>query len=164
MLKRLLIVGALFVTTTPACAHDAVVSNLIATYSTPEMKALSESQQREIACTALAVYHESKGQPERGQSAVAHVIQNRVANPKFPNTACGVVFQRWRGRAQFVFINYGPQRLMPRISSAWKTAVRVSIAALHGNSGDPTNGAKFFRNVRVGGRSGMTIGAHIFTK
>lgn len=44
-----------------------------------------------IACVALAVYFEARGEPELGQYAVAEVIVNRMVDPAFPDTACEVV-------------------------------------------------------------------------
>ena len=41
----------------------------------------------------------------KGQAAVAQVILNRVRNPAYPKTICGVVYQNedWRNRCQFSF-------------------------------------------------------------
>ena len=41
----------------------------------------------------------------KGQAAVAQVILNRVRNPAYPNTICGVVYQNddWCNRCQFSF-------------------------------------------------------------
>lgn len=49
--------------------------------------------QRERLCLAQAIYHESRGEPESGQWAVANVILNRVVSKRYPNSICGVVFQ-----------------------------------------------------------------------
>ena len=163
MIKRSLVVSALFVISTPAFAHSNLIENILEKKSTPEISDLDADTRKEVTCTALAVYYESKGQPVRGQSAVAHVIQNRMTSGKFPTTACGVVFQKWRGRHQFSFLNM--RNLMPTIASSWSTAVKVSIDAILKRSVDPTGGAKFFHNPAIAkGRSrGVTIGAHRFT-
>ena len=42
---------------------------------------------------ANAVYFESRGEPVRGQIAVAQVVMNRVFSPFYPNDVCGVVYQ-----------------------------------------------------------------------
>jgi hypothetical protein len=44
-------------------------------------------------CLANAVYFESRGEPVRGQIAVAQVVMNRVFSPFYPKTVCGVVYQ-----------------------------------------------------------------------
>ena len=46
-----------------------------------------------LACLAMAIYFEARGEPTVGQIAVAHVIMNRVESDDFPNTVCGVVTQ-----------------------------------------------------------------------
>jgi spore germination cell wall hydrolase CwlJ-like protein len=59
----------------------------------------------EVACLATAIYFEARGEPERGRIAVAQVVLNRVKNPAYPNTICGVVYQNknFRNRCQFSF-------------------------------------------------------------
>nr|WP_245247747.1 cell wall hydrolase [Tianweitania sediminis] len=59
----------------------------------------------EQKCLAYGIYFEARGEKEKGQAAVAQVILNRVRNPTYPNTICGVVYQNdhWRNRCQFSF-------------------------------------------------------------
>ncbi len=56
---------------------------------------LSEAEHRakEKRCLATAIYHEARGEPVRGQQAVAQVIMNRVRLNYYPNTICGVVYE-----------------------------------------------------------------------
>ncbi len=51
-------------------------------------------ERREIACLALNVYFEARGEPLAGQYAVAEVTMNRVASPHYPDTVCEVVYQK----------------------------------------------------------------------
>ena len=44
-----------------------------------------------LACVALAVYFEARGEPVAGQLAVANVVMNRVESSRYPNTPCEVV-------------------------------------------------------------------------
>jgi len=44
-------------------------------------------------CLAAAIYFEARGEPVRGQIAVAQVVLNRTFSGKYPNTVCGVVYQ-----------------------------------------------------------------------
>ncbi|MFK7901592.1 MAG: cell wall hydrolase [Nitratireductor sp.] len=62
----------------------------------------SKTQQQ---CLAEGIYFEARGEPVAGQAAVSQVILNRVRNPTYPNTICGVVYQNkhWRNRCQFSF-------------------------------------------------------------
>ncbi|WP_404400648.1 cell wall hydrolase [Pelagibacterium halotolerans] len=98
------------VTAVPAQAEEArtLTSELLADYvatsfvPTEERKAQVSAERH---CLAQAVYHESRGEPEEGQWAVASVILNRVESPRYPDTVCGVVFQNaeLRNRCQFSF-------------------------------------------------------------
>lgn len=60
---------------------------------------------KEQTCLANGIYFEARGENETGQAAVAQVILNRVRNPTYPNTICGVVYQNksWKNRCQFSF-------------------------------------------------------------
>jgi len=44
-------------------------------------------------CLAENVYHEARNQPKVGQMAVMSVTLNRVNDPRYPNTICGVTKQ-----------------------------------------------------------------------
>lgn len=59
----------------------------------------------ELKCLATAIYFEARGESEKGQIAVAQVVLNRLKNPAYPNTICGVVYQNKnkRNRCQFSF-------------------------------------------------------------
>lgn len=59
----------------------------------------------EQKCLATAIYFEARGEDARGQAAVAQVVLNRVRNPTYPNSICGVVYQNdnWRNACQFSF-------------------------------------------------------------
>ena len=67
----------------------------------------SEWKTRQRRCLTTAIYFEARGEPLRGQLAVAQVIMNRVRAPGFPDTICGVVFQgtnsKPRNACQFSF-------------------------------------------------------------
>jgi spore germination cell wall hydrolase CwlJ-like protein len=55
-----------------------------------------QDERRTLTCLALNVYHEARGEPEEGQYAVAEVTMNRVASRFYPDTVCGVVYEkRW---------------------------------------------------------------------
>ena len=47
----------------------------------------------ESYCLAENVYHEARNQPKVGQMAVMSVTLNRVNDPRYPNTICGVTKQ-----------------------------------------------------------------------
>ncbi|WP_223385691.1 cell wall hydrolase [Oricola cellulosilytica] len=90
----------------------------------------SDAEQR---CLAEGIYFEARGENVKGQAAVAQVILNRVRNPAFPNTICGVVYQNetWRNRCQFSFACDGKR---DRINSPshWRIAQDVAMAVTAG--------------------------------
>jgi len=65
----------------------------------------SSFSKRQQTCLAQGIYFEARGEPVKGQAAVSQVILNRVRNPHYPNTICGVVYQNkhWYNRCQFSF-------------------------------------------------------------
>lgn len=56
-----------------------------------------------LECLAVAVFFEARDQPIEGQYAVAEVVMNRVMDKRWPDTICGVVFQK----KQFSFTHDG---------------------------------------------------------
>jgi N-acetylmuramoyl-L-alanine amidase len=109
---------------------------------------------RQVTCVALAVYYESRGESVRGQRAVASVVMNRVRSPRFPNSACKVVFQK----GQFAFT--GP-RLQPR-GAQWDSAIRIADEFAASTQAEVPH--LFFHNPSGSRlkRSGLLIGNHVF--
>jgi hypothetical protein len=126
-----------------------------------------ESQQ---SCLARGIYFEARGETVRGQAAVAQVILNRVKNPAYPKTICGVVYQnkKWRNRCQFSFACDGKR---DRIYSTkhYKTAQYVAREVTDGNIwlpevGDATHYHATYVHPRWARKLKKTdrIGRHIF--
>lgn len=88
---------------------------------------------KEQTCLANAVYFEARGESLRGQAAVAQVVLNRVRNPAYPSTICGVVYQNQnlKNRCQFSFACDGKK---DRILSPknYKTAEQIAMAVTAG--------------------------------
>ncbi len=92
-------------------------------------------QLAEENCLARAVYFEARSESELGQLAVAKVILNRVRNPDYPKSICGVVYQGSgsRNSCQFSFACDGlPDDV--KSASSWSSAKRVAQKALAGDS------------------------------
>ena len=116
----------------------------------------------EMQCLAGTVYFESKGESLQGQLAVARVVLARVESSRFPDTICGVVFQR----SQFSFVRGGK---MPRIKTGrqtWRNAVAIAKIAVNDGWKSSVEGALFFhaRHVSPGWRLKRlaSIDNHIF--
>lgn len=81
----------------------------------------------ELACLALAVYFEARNQDFLGQIAVAQVVMERVEDPRYPDTMCGVVFDH----KQFSFYWDGKSDT-PYEEEAWLKARALARAVANG--------------------------------
>ena len=92
-------------------------------------------QLAEENCLARAVYFEARSESELGQLAVAKVILNRVKDPEYPKTICGVVYQGSgrRNSCQFSFACDGlPDDV--KSAAAWANAKRIAQKAIAGDA------------------------------
>jgi hypothetical protein len=124
---------------------------------------------RALDCLTAAIYYEARSQTLDGQRAVAQVVLNRVRDPAFPASVCGVVYQgsnRTTG-CQFSFTCDGSLD-RPREPLAWARASVIAADALGGAVYAPVGSATFYHANYVSPwwASSMTqvatIGAHIF--
>jgi len=86
----------------------------------------------EVSCMANAIYFEARGEPEKGQIAVAQVVLNRLKNPTYPKTICSVVYQNKnvRNRCQFSFACDGiPDRITD--PQAWAESLALARKVLN---------------------------------
>ena len=153
-----------------AGAHAGLLPVLAADKSEIFKKPTDGDLSEELACLALNVYFEARGEPDAGQLAVAHVVMNRVASKRYPDTVCGVVRQGGelrRYRCQFTWWCDGRSDT-PRSLRDWKTSNEVALEVYWGHSKDPTHGAMWYHadyvdpNWRHTFEHSTTIGRHIF--
>jgi len=131
----------------------------------------AEFEDRERRCLATAIYFEARGEPERGQVAVAQVILNRVRSPIFPQTICGVVYQgQMRKGCQFSFACDGNTDT-PKNNDQWELAQDLSKRIMGGDLWLPEVGySTFYHANYVSPRWARSmskidkIGRHIFYK
>jgi spore germination cell wall hydrolase CwlJ-like protein len=101
----------------------------------------------DVACLALNVYFEARGESAAGQTAVAHVTMNRVRSGRYPDTVCEVVTQQARGVCQFSWVCQDGMEARNR--TALERAYRVAVDVLSGRRADPTHGATYFFSRRI---------------
>lgn len=80
-----------------------------------------------------------------GQAAVAHVILNRMADKRWPDTACAVVYQP----VQFTGIRRNTVIPKPSEDTAvedWRSAIETAALSYIGFLSDPTAGALWYYN------------------
>lgn len=93
----------------------------------------ASTRAKQEKCLAEGVYFESRGEPVRGQIAVAQVIVNRAFSGHYPSSVCGVVYQNSHRylACQFTFAcDRHPD--VVRDQAAWKRAVTVAQGTLDG--------------------------------
>jgi len=121
-------------------------------------------------CLAEGIYFEARGESADGQAAVAQVILNRVRNPAYPDTICGVVFQNenMRHHCQFSFACDGKPESISE-AGAWKAAQKIALDVTNGKIwidevGDSTHYHAGYVHPRWGRRmiEKDKLGQHIF--
>jgi spore germination cell wall hydrolase CwlJ-like protein len=122
-----------------------------------------------LYCMTAAVYYEAGSESLDGKRAVAQVVLNRVRDPNYPKSVCGVVFQRgYKNKGcQFSFTCNGDMRRRPYPPS-WAASRDVAEAALAGYVMPTVGRATHYHADYVSPDWGRTlarvttIGAHIF--
>lgn len=133
-------------------------------------KAASEAdRQRAVRCLTQGIYYEAALESTEGQEAVAQVILNRVRDPNYPNTICGVVFEGAERNTgcQFSFTCDGALSQAP-VGWAWERARTVALRSLAGHVATKVGTATHYHADYVHPWWSPTlakitqIGAHIF--
>nr|WP_275448421.1 cell wall hydrolase [Mesorhizobium sp. IRAMC:0171] len=124
----------------------------------------------EQKCLANGIYFEARSESLRGQAAVAQVILNRVRNPAYPKSICGVVYQNddWLNRCQFSFACDGRRKRITEPQN-YKIAQEIGMAVTAGKIFLPEVGSSthyYAAYVSPGWARAMKkmtrIGLHIF--
>lgn len=120
----------------------------------------TSSSSGDIYLLARCVYGEARGEPYKGQVAVAAVILNRTKNSGFPNSIAGVIYQP----GAFSVVADGHINLSPD-----ETALRAARDAMNG--WDPTGGCLYYYNPDKTSNAWMLsrpialrIGDHVFCR
>ena len=132
------------------------LTDLVAAQSQPD------ELSSEMRCLAGAIYFEAKGQTLPGQLAVGRVVVNRTKSGRFPDSYCGVVYQR----SQFSFVRGSAMPAIRTGSRAWHQAVAIAQIADTGSWHSQTEGALYFHAARVSPGWRMTriarVDDHVF--
>jgi hypothetical protein len=93
-----------------------------------------KARAKEEKCLADAVYFEARGEPLRGQMAVAQVVMNRVFSGYYPNSVCGVVYQNANRHlaCQFTFACEGKDLSRIDELDMWEQAKHIAKDMLDG--------------------------------
>ena len=125
---------------------------------------------KQKSCLATGIYFEARGEPARGQAAVAQVILNRVRNPTYPNSICAVVYQN-KHKINACQFSFACDRKRDRVNNRrlWKLANHIAGETIAGRIWLPKVGSsthyhatyvkpKWARRMTKVGK----IGLHIF--
>lgn len=142
----------------PISKQPLIVTEVIVVRPRPET---------EFDCLRKNIYFEAASEGEEGMTAVANVVMNRIHDPDFPKTPCGVVHQY----KQFSW--YGHQ-WMPRLTNhtlpMWRLAGDIAKAALRGILPNNVGQCEYFHATTVQPKWAdekemvIQIGNHIFYK
>ena len=100
---------------------------------------------RELGCMAMNIYHEARGETEKGKLAVAAVTINRVKNKHYPNNVCDVVWQR----KQFSWTDLKPKYHIIKDQDAWVNAVEIAQLFLDGGDWSGVGHATHYHTLAV---------------
>lgn len=117
-------------------------------------------------CLRKALYFEARGESLKGEFAVAEVVLNRVDDPGFPKSVCGVVQASGQGACAFSFYCDGVRDVMSE-PAAIDRAGRIARVMLDGAPRSLTLGATYFHTRYVRPDWGnvvqtASIGGHLF--
>jgi N-acetylmuramoyl-L-alanine amidase len=143
--------------------HNAVrnAGNLV-----PEIQQANTTDQDQMLCMALNIYHEIRGGSARDQWAVAFVTWNRTKRAVFHSkTTCAVVW----APGQFSWTRRPMRTLLPREKASWTESQHKAVLVLAGEKmNDPTNGSTHFNTSLGSWARGLVnkfrIGAHWFAR
>jgi spore germination cell wall hydrolase CwlJ-like protein len=129
---------------------------------------------RNLACLARNVYFEARGEPAAGQYAVAEVTMNRKRSGRYPETVCGVVYQKnWdplRKRYVGAFSWTEFDSVPAPTGEEWLRAWEVAEAVYYGREAPVLQDAMFFHATHIKPdwarrkQALARIGGHVFYK
>ena len=113
----------------------------------------------EVTCLAKTIYFEARGEPVKGQQAVALVTVNRALHPSFPSSICETVYQK----GQYSWTSMG---VKVRDKEAWERAKDIAYHTLNSYDELKSFTALYFHATHVSPnwkkRRIAKIGNHIF--
>jgi N-acetylmuramoyl-L-alanine amidase len=127
-----------------------------------------------LICLARNVYFEARGEPTAGQYAVAEVTMNRRASGRFPDSVCGVVYEkRWdpiRKRYVGAFSWTELETVPIPTDKEWNHAWKVAEAVYYKRQASVLEGALYYHAIHIKPswakekQRVARIGKHIFYK
>ena len=98
------------------------------------------NSETEINCLTKAIFYEARDQSDKGKFAIADVTLNRVENPEFPKSVCGVI----RQPGQFSWRAQGKIRKSPDFQDEWNDAKLIAKKAVEHRNSVVSKGTLYF--------------------
>jgi N-acetylmuramoyl-L-alanine amidase len=134
----------------------------------------NRAERRELTCLALNVYYEARGESLDGMYAVAEVTMNRLMSRRYPQTVCGVVYEKkwdWLRKRRVSAFSWTEFDIVPHPEGEqWKKAREVADAVYHGKKPPVLKGATHYHATyirpswSIGQQPVARIGGHVFYK
>jgi len=126
---------------------------------------------KQFMCLAKNIFFEARNQSDNGKIAVAYVTLNRVNSKYYPNTICGVVWQKH----QFSWTSDGKSDNPDNYNDIgdvieWNKSLLLAYFVMMTYVSDPTLGADHYHAVYVSppwarqSKKTVKVGDHIFYK
>jgi spore germination cell wall hydrolase CwlJ-like protein len=106
---------------------------------------------------AMAIYHESRGEPIIGQAGIGYVIMNRVGDKDFPDSVCKIINQPH----QFGFIT---KKLKVKDLKEFEKSKSVAKKILNKKIPNPIGTRLYFNNYQMfkTKQKPLRINRHVF--
>jgi spore germination cell wall hydrolase CwlJ-like protein len=122
----------------------ATAPSLAKPVSAPAVKSVDPA---ELRCMSENIYFEAGGESLAGKMAVGLVVINRMKNPAYPKTVCGVVHQKNGDTCMFSWLCEVPKEV--RNSANWQQSQAVAHRLLSRDVDDLTDGSTNFHGMSV---------------
>lgn len=139
---------------------NPIVALSTAFFGVQPAEAASKPASSELTCLAQAIHYEARGESREGMQLVGLVVRARVADKRWPNSYCGVVWQKNSKGCQFSWACGARSAFRPS-----GTVMAVAREVYAGKHAFPKgmNCARYFATTKqpyMG--STMRVGGHIF--
>jgi len=152
-----------------------VLGGIVATFAgVAQFLDTNRAEKRELTCLALNVYYEARGETLAGMYAVAEVTMNRVLSRRFPDTVCGVVYEKrwdWLRKRNVGAFSWTEFDIVPHPEGEqWKQARHAAEEVYFGRQPPVLDGAMHYHAIYIrpswaqGQKPITRIGGHVFYK
>lgn len=133
--RSMKIAGLVAVVASVLAVSNARLDNLRQTRNAmPAEYVTAAERTRQLECLTRNIYWEAANEPFEGKVAVAQVTMNRLESGKFPNSLCGVIYQKnvfyEKVVCQFSWYCEGAHKMKPVNHPLWKESEEVAKKVL----------------------------------